>query len=409
MMAGKRIVVIGGGTGGIVLANQLRGRLAIPHRITVVERSETHTFAASFLWLMVGHRRRLDVTRPLRRLLRGGVDLLVGEAREIDPKERLVRVGSETIGYDLLVLASGTEMSLESIPGLAAAETFFTLDGAERLQTVLREFRGGKVALVVASTPYKCPGAPAEGAMLIRDFLRQRSVHAEIDLYTPEPQPMPVAGPQLGEAVRSMLAERGVGYHPGHTLLSAHGENLVFKEREPLSADLVVAIPRHFPPRILRTAGVTNDAGWAVPDPRTLATGDPSIFAIGDCASIPLPGRWSPGAPLFLPKAGVFAHAQALALADRLAAEIEGKGQVPDFCADGFCMLEAGEQLAGFAYGDFYATPVPEIHLRNVGKAWHVAKVLFEQWWLATPGLRKSALASALRVGGKLYSIPVAL
>ncbi len=408
-MCGKTIVVIGGGTGGIVLANRLRERLAPPHRITVVERSETHAFAPSFLWLMVGQRRREDVTRPLRRLLRRGVDLVVGEARDIDPKQRLVRVGAGTIGYDVLVLASGTEMSFDTVSGLALAESFFTLDGADRLQTVLREFRGGKVALVVASTPYKCPGAPAEGAMLIRDVLRQRGVPAEVDLYTPEPQPMPVAGPQLGEAVRSMLAERGVGYHPRHTLLSADRGALVFKDREPASADLVVAIPRHRPPGILKTAGVTNDAGWAVPDPRTLATRDPSIFAIGDCTSIPLPGRWNPGTPLSLPKAGVFAHAQAIALADRLAAGIEGKGRAPDFCADGFCMLEGGEEVAGFAYGDFYATPVPEIHLRNVGKVWHVAKVLFETWWLASPGPRKSALASALRAGGKLYGVPVTL
>jgi sulfide:quinone oxidoreductase len=389
----KRIVVLGGGTGGIVLANHLRKELAPCHRITVVERSETHAFAPSFLWLMVGQRTREEVTRPLRRLLPRGVELVIGEAMEIDPKDRLLRVGPATIGYDLLVLASGTEMSFDSIPGLAGAETFFTLDGAERLRTVLREFRGGRVAVVVASTPYKCPGAPAEGAMLIRDVLRRNGVRAEIDLYTPESQPMPVAGPHLGEAVRSMLSERSVGYHPGHTLLSAERGVLAFEGREPVTADLVVAIPRHLPPRILKSAGVANNAGWAVVDPRTLATPDPSIFAIGDCASIPLPGRWSPSTPLLLPKAGVFAHAQAIALAGRIAAAIEGRG----------------EHLAGFAYGDFYATPAPEIHLQTVGKAWHVAKVLLEKWWLAKPGLWKSALAAALRAGGRHYGVPVAL
>ncbi len=408
-MAGKSIVVIGGGTGGIVLANHLREKLAEAHRITVVERSETHAFAASFLWLMVGQRSREDVTRPLRRLLRRGVDLVVGEAREIDSKERLVRVGSETIGYDILVLASGSEMSLDSVPGLAGTETFFTLDGAVRLQTILSDFRGRKVALVVASTPYKCPGAPAEGAMLIRDFLRQRGVAAEVDLYTPEPQPMPVAGPQLGEAVRGMLAERGIGYHPGHALRSAERGVLAFEGREPVSSDLVVAIPKHVPHKILRTAGVTNDAGWAVPDPRTLATRDPSVFAIGDCTSIPLPGRWNPGTPLSLPKAGVFAHAQAIALARRIVCALEARGSAPEYCADGFCMLESGEHLAGFAHGDFYAMPAPEIHLKNVGKSWHLAKVLFEKWWLAPPGPQKGVFATAIRAGGKLYGLPVTL
>ncbi len=404
-MTGRNIVIVGAGTGGIVLANRLREKLAPAHRIIVIERSETHAFAPSFLWLMVGQRRREAIITPVRRLLRRGVELFVGEAREIDPKQRLVRLGSEMIPYDSLVLASGAEMIFD----FPAAETFFTLQGAERLHSALRDFRGGSVALVVTSTPYKCPGAPAEGAMLIRDFLRGKGVSARVDLYTPEPQPMPVAGPQLGEAVRGMLAERGVGYHPGYALRSVDRGVLTFEGREPISADLIVAIPRHLPPPIVRTAGVANDAGWAAANPRTLATNDPSIFAIGDCASIPLPGRWSPNAPLLLPKAGVFAHAQALALAERIAASVTGDPNAPEFCGDGFCMLEAGEHLAGFAYGDFYATPSPEVHLRNVGKAWHVSKVLFEKWWLAPPGLRKGVIGAAMRAGGKLYGIPLEL
>lgn len=404
-MNGKTIVIVGAGTGGIVLANALRGRLGPEHRIVIIERSETHAFAASFLWLMVGQRERSAITRPVRRLLRRGVELVIGEASEIDATQRIVRVGSETLLYDWLVLAGGAEMRFD----LAGSETFFTLDGAERLYSVLREFRGGTVAVVVTATPYKCPGAPAEGAMLIRDFLRRKGVTARVDLYTPEPQPMPVAGPELGQAVASMLAERGVGYHPNHAIRGAEGGVLAFEGRDPVTADLVVAIPRHVAPTIARTAGVANDAGWAVVDPRALVTKDPSIFAIGDCASIAIPGRWSPNAPLSLPKAGVFAHAQALALAGRLEALINGTPNPPEFCGDGFCMLEAGEHLAGFAYGDFYATPSPEIHLRNVGKMWHASKVLFEKWWLTEPGIRKRALGAVMVAGGKLTGIPVEL
>ena len=405
-MNGKTVVIVGAGTGGIVLANALREQIGRAHRIVVVERSETHAFAPSFLWLMVGQRTRASISRPLRSLLRDGIDLVIGEATEVDAAQRLVRVGSETIAYDTLVLATGAGMSME---GLAGAETFFTLEGAARLEGVLREFPGGKVAVVVASTPYKCPGAPAEGAMLIRDHLRQRGVGAEVDLYTPEPQPMPVAGPALGEAVVGMLAERGVGYHPGHALRAVERGTVEFEGRGRVEADLVVAIPRHAPPAILRTAGVTNEAGWAAADSRTLATRDGAIFAIGDCASVAMPGRWKPDVPLFLPKAGVFAHAQAIALAGRIAAEIAGSRTLPEFCANGFCMLEAGEHLAGFAYGDFYGTPAPELHLRNVGRAWHLSKVLFEKWWLAGPGMRKTALSLAMRAGGRAYGIPVDL
>ncbi len=401
----KTIVIVGAGTGGIVLANELRQKLAAQHRIILIERTEMHAFAPSFLWLMVGQRRRNAITRPVRRLLRHGVELVIGEAREIDSAQRVLRVGSETISYDWLVLASGTEMQFD-LPGNG---TFFTLDGAERLHSTLRDFRGGTIAVVVTATPYKCPGAPAEGAMLIRDFLRQKGVPARVDLYTPEPAPMPVAGPQLGEAVRGMLAARDVGYHANHVVRGAQDGVLTFDGREPVAADLVVTIPRHTPPPIVRTAGVANENGWAAVDPRTLATKDASIFAIGDCASVVLPGRWNPNVPLLLPKAGVFAHAQALALAGRIEALVNGTSNPPEFRGDGFCMLESGEHLAGFAYGDFFATPAPEIHLRDIGKAWHVGKVLFEKWWLTEPGIRKSALRALMTTGGKLAGIPVEL
>ena len=407
-MTGKRIVIIGGGSGGIVLANALRHNLDATHRVTVIERSETHAFPPSFLWLMVGHRKRTDITRPLRSLLASGVELVIGDAREVDPAQRLVRVGSESIGYDVLVLAAGAELQFGTTPGLDRAETFFTLEGAEHLYETLRDFRGGRVAVVVEATPYKCPGAPAEGAMLIHDFLRQKGVSAAVDLYTPEPAPMPVAGPELGTAVRTMLEDRGVGYHPLHALVRASGGTLTFDRREPVAADLVVTIPRHAPPAIVRTAGVANDSGWAPVDPHTLATRDAAIFAIGDCAAIALPGRWKPDTPLMLPKAGVFAHAQALALAGRITADILG-GTAPEFCGDGFCMLEAGEHLAGFAAGDFYATPAPKLEMHTVGKTWHISKVLFEKWWLAGPGLRRRGYGAIMRAGAKAYGIDLSL
>lgn len=401
-MKGKTVVIVGAGTGGIVLANALRGQIGGAHRIIVVERSETHAFAPSFLWLMVGQRQRHEITRPVRKLLAHGIDVVIGEAGEIDAVRRLLRVGSETIAYDYLVLASGAEMRSD----FASTETFFTLDGAERLYGVLREFRGGNVAVAVTSTPYKCPGAPAEGAMLIADFLRSKGVSARVDLYTPELRPMAVAGPQLGEAVKSMLAERGVGYRPQHTLRGVTEGSLQFEGRDPQAADLVITIPHHLPSPVVQTAGIANAAGWAVADPRTLLTKDAAITAIGDCTSMPLPGRWQPDTPLFLPKAGVFAHAQALAVADRLAATLNERSDAPVFHGEGFCMLEAGRHQAGFAYGEFYAEPSPDVRMREVGKTWHVSKILFEKWWLREPGLGKRTLGAAMALGGRLMGIP---
>lgn len=133
------------------------------------------------------------------------------------------------------------------------------------------------------------------------------------------------------------------------------------------------------------------------------------MYAIGDMTAIPLPGRWKPDTPLMLPKAGVFAHNHALVVAHRIAAEITGAQPKDEFCGDGYCMLEAGEDLAGFAFGDFSAKPSADVRLRRVGRAWHLGKVLFERWWLAPWGVRRKALPLALEICGRAYGVPVAL
>jgi sulfide:quinone oxidoreductase len=379
--------------------------------VIVVERNATHSFPASFLWLMTGQRTAAQITRPVAALLRPGIELVLGAADRLDLAARVVEVGARTLAYDYLVVASGAELAFDAIPGLDSGHTFYTVEGANSLHQALRSFAGGRIAVVVGSLPYKCPGAPPEGAMLIASFMRQRGLaeKTEVHLFTPEPQPMPVAGPVLGEAVVRMLTDRGVAYNPQHKLVAvAPGERrLHFEGRDPAPFDLLVVIPPHRGASVLRDAGLANPGGWVDVDPQTLATKTSGVFAIGDATAIPVPGRWKPDVPLMLPKAGVFAHAHAEVVARNIAAEIAGARPAATFCGDGFCMLEAGEDLAGFAYGDFFATPAPEVHLRRMGHTWHLGKVLFERWWLAPFGLRREALRLGLRWGGKALGIPV--
>jgi sulfide:quinone oxidoreductase len=110
-----------------------------------------------------------------------------------------------------------------------------------------------------------------------------------------------------------------------------------------------------------------------------------------------------------LPKAGVFAHAHAQVVARRIAAHICGSQPQDTFCGDGYCMLEAGEDLAGFAFGNFFAQPSPQVQIKEIGKAWHLGKVLFEKWWLAPFGLKRHLIGAAIKAGGRAYGIPVVL
>ncbi len=410
-MNGKTIVILGGGVGGLVAANTLRQLLSREHRIVLVEKNAQHAFAPSFLWLMTGERQPEQITRDVRQLARPGVEVALAEAQSIDLPNRRVVTTTQTLAYDYLIIALGAELAPEAIPGLPeAGHTFYTFDGAAKLRDTLREFSGGTVAVVVSALPYKCPGAPHEGAMLIASTLRQRGLrNVDVHLYTPESQPMPVAGPALGDAVKQMLEGQGIAFHPLHKLTRVDGaaRELSFEGKATVKYDLLVAIPPHRGPRIVREAGLTNEAGWVPVDRNTLATRHENVFALGDVTAVSIPGRWKPDVPLMLPKAGVFAHAQAEVVARRIAAEIAGADAGETFPGIGYCMLEAGESLAGFAFGNFYAEPSPQIQLRRMGKTWHWGKVLFEQWWLALFGPRRAALQWAITLGGKALGIPV--
>jgi sulfide:quinone oxidoreductase len=402
--------VLGGGVGGLVAANELRRLLPSEHRVVLVERNAQHAFAPSFLWLMTGDRGPEQITRDIRKLLRPGIEVALSEVRAIDVANRTVLADGRGLTYDYLIVALGAALAPEAIPGLAeGAHTFYTFDGAVRLRDALRGFKGGAVAVVVGGLPYKCPGAPHEGAMLIADSLRRRGLAGEVHLFTPEPQPMPVAGPALGEAVKQMLAKQGVVFHPQHKLtkVDAAARELAFDGKESFRYDLLVAIPPHRGPPIAREAGLANEAGWIPVDRATLQTKHDNVFALGDATAIPIPGRWKPDVPLMLPKAGVFAHAQAEVVARRIASEVTHTRPTDASPGSGYCMLEAGEQLAGFAFGDFYAEPSPRVQLRTIGRTWHLGKVLFEQWWLAPQGPRRDVLRLALALSGKGLGIPV--
>ena len=410
-MAAKTIVILGGGVGGLVAANELRHLVSLEHRVVLIEKNRQHAFAPSFLWLMTGDRRPEKISCDVQQLVHRGVELLHGEARSIDLAAHRVETSAGSVSYDFLVVALGAELAPDTVPGLVeSARTFYTFDGADKLRSVLRDFNGGKIAIVVAALPFKCPAAPYEGAMLIADLFQRRGLREKVDLhlFTPEPLPMPVAGPELGNAVRKMVEDRGISFHPLQKLTEVNPatRTISFEGKETFGYDLLIAVPPHRSPVVVREAGLANQAGWVPVDSATLATKDECVYAVGDITAIPLPGRWKPEVPLTLPKAGVFAHAQALVVARRIADRIAGEAGPHKFSGEGYCMLEAGEHLAGFASGQFLAEPSPQIKLRQIGRCWHSGKVLFEKWWLAAPGTKKESLRLLMELGAKALRVP---
>ena len=372
----QTVLVLGGGIGGVVTANRLRRRLDRRHRVVLVDLEEDFTFAASYLWVMTGHRTPAQVTRPLRRLERRGIDVRIGTVEGIDPQAHTVVVdGHELIG-DHLVVSLGAQQVPETIPGLAEhGHTFATLPGAQQLGVELDRIESGRVLVATASPIYRCPAAPYEAAFLVDALLRRRGVRdrVEVLVHAAEPAPMGVAGPQVSGAVTQMLAARGITYHPAHQITGVEPQLARFADGQDVPFDLLAYMPPIAAPTVVGESGLAGPSGWIEADRHTLRTGHENVYAIGDNVQITL-GIGKP-----LPRAGVFAHAQGQVVADTIAAAIGGRPAPGGFDGHGGCFIEIGDGRAGYGSGDFYADPAPRITLRPPGRAFHLGKVAFEQ------------------------------
>lgn len=378
---GKTVLVLGGGVGGLVAAHALRTQLPRPHRVVLIERSTTHLFYPSLLWLMIGQRQPQAISRPLAALAQQGIEVVQGEITALDAEARTIQVDGQQLGGDFLIISLGAELAPETVPGLAeAGSNLYTLEGMENLSQALATFTAGTLALVVASLPYKCPAAPYEAAMLLEYSFRKRKIReqVELNLYAGEPGPMGVAGPQVSRAVREMVEQKGIHYFPDQSItrVDPQARQLHFASGLTARYDLLAFVPPHRVPRLAIEAGLAREGAWVSVDRSTLETRYPGVYAIGDITGIPL----VIGKPL--PKAGVFAHGQAEVVAHNIAVAVTGKGEAKRFEGHGECFVEMGDGKAGFARGNFYAEPAPTVKMYTPGPHWHAAKVLFEKdWW----------------------------
>lgn len=374
-------MVLGAGTGGIITARELcrkvcNNRKKDSVKIIVFEKEEKNVFAPSLLWLMVGKRKPKQVYRNTGKIARNGIEVISGVIEKVNPEERSVTVNGNEYRGDYMVISLGVEQSPEHNLN-DYGHDFYTLAGATECNERLKNFKGGKIAVVIPSLPFKCPAAPYEAVMLIESFIRKKGLSnkTEVSLYSPEPGPMPVAGKELSGAVKQMIEMKGIKYFPEHQLSSATGTALTFTNGLTVNYDLLAYTPKHQCPSVIKETALIGKSGWIEVDRNTMETGFPDVYAIGDITFIPL----EMGRPL--PKAGVFAHFQAETVAHNIAGKIAG--QVPDktFNGEGQCFLESGGGKAGYAGGNFYGSPLPVVKMKKTGYRWHWVKVMFEKYW----------------------------
>lgn len=374
------ILILGGGSGGLNAANRLKELLGERATITIVDREKKFTMGLSLLRLMLGAKEPEEITTSKEKIAEKVINFVNAEVQNIDIGNKVVKTSTGQLSYDYLVIALGAELAPEKVEGFReSALHMYTLEDAIKLRDVLSSFEGGSIKIVVSSTPFKCPAAPYEAAMLIDSLLQLRRVRdrSDIQVFTPEPLPMPVAGPDVGNAIVSMLNERGIKFNNNMKLSAIDGnsKSIVFENGARENYDLLIAIPPHTSPKVVRESGLADPSSeWIPVEPGTLQTRYDKVYAIGDVAAVKLPSG------MMLPKAATFAFGQSEVVAHNIASSILGL-EARRWDGFGECFIETGFGKAAYGAGSFYASPKPAVNLQRPSVSFHERKEVWSNYW----------------------------
>jgi len=351
----KHILILGGGFGGLAAANTLRRTLGSDNKVTMVDRQTLFFMGLTKLWILDGRRQVGENAGDRNAMVKRGIDFIEGEVTAIRPNDKQVNVGKHKLSYDYLIIALGADYSPESTPGFQKyATNLYTESGCSQIRDKLRSFDKGTLTILVCGLPFKCPPAPYETAMIIDEVLRKRNVRerVKVQVITPEQHPLTILGPEAGKKVTSLLAERGIAFHPSQKVKEIRGKSVLTESAE-IGHDLVFAIPVHVAPRVLKDSGLVDQSGWVPVDPATMSTAAPGVFAVGDCAGTKVPKGQ------MLPRAGILAEEQGKVAAENIISEIQGKQPSAKFDGAGVCYMEVGDGKAAPVRANFYDQPAP--------------------------------------------------
>ena len=333
-----RILVLGAGFGGLELAATLSSALGPDADIIVMDQSEGFVFGFSKLDVMFGKRLPEDVFHPYQGIGKPGLRFVRTTIGSIDPQAKRVDTDTGCFHGDIIVVALGADLDPGATPGLVeAGHEFYTTQGAFAVRDVLARFGGGRVIVGVTSTPFKCPPAPSETALLMHDYLTDRGLRSDsaIALVMPLGTPIPPS-PPASQALLAAFAERGIAWHPDRLVdkLDPDRKVAVLSDGTQLPYDLFLGVPRHTVPPVIQESGLTVD-GWIPVDPLTLETEFPDVYAVGDVTSVGTP------------KAGVFSEGQASVAAYQIISRLRGTPGAITYNGQGTCYLEFGRNLVG--------------------------------------------------------------
>lgn len=370
-----RVVILGGGVGGTLAANLLSKELGRDGKVTVIDPSGMHIYQPGFLYVALGEANGRWLARDERKLLRKDVELIVQGAQRIDTQNMVVELaGGGEVPYDYLVIATGSRLVPEQIPGLIeGSEHFYDLEGALRLREELRRFQGGRIGIGIAGIPYKCPPAPVEFTMMIDAYLRKRGLRdrSQVTLLSPLNRAFTIES--ASKLVQPIMEKRGIELVTFFNVESVDPSAGAVSslEGEKFEFDLMVIVPPHKGQQVVIDSGLGDASGWLPTDRNTLQVeGYDNIFALGDATNLPIS------------KSGSTAHYEAPVIASRITSLIRGTAPKESYGGKVMCFLETGGRKATVLRFDYEHPPVPP----KPSSFWHMGKWMFNRlYWQTVP------------------------
>jgi sulfide:quinone oxidoreductase len=411
----KRIVILGGGTGGTLAANRLR-RVYGPNaaEIVVVDRDDRHVSQPGLLFVPFGLAEVTELIRPRWRQLRSGITFCQTGVDHVDTQnDRVYLTDGTELDYDVLIVATGAELLPEETDGLTGPGwqkdvfTFYTPEGAAALRTALDGFGGGRLAVAIVDMPIKCPVAPLEFCFLADDYFRRRDIRDRVELTYVTPLDgaftKPVASRQLGGLLAGKGIELVTEFSTGTVQASGEpgaGGRLVSYDDRVVPFDLAVVVPLHgCAAYVSRSPGLGDELGFVPVNPRTLqAVCKPNVFALGDATDAPAS------------KAGSVAHFEGEVLVGNVRRFLAGQPLAASFDGHTNCFIETGLGKALLIDFNYDTEPLTGHYPGRLGlpllrpsRLNHLGKLALQQlyWHSLLPGRDIPGIGSAMPTRGK--------
>ncbi|MFJ8962634.1 NAD(P)/FAD-dependent oxidoreductase [Lentzea sp. NPDC102401] len=407
----KRIVILGGGTGGTLTANRLRRALGAECEITVVDRDDDHLYQPGLLFVPFGLAHAEDLVRSRRRQLHDGISYRNSGIDHVDVEANRVHLtDSGVLEYDVLVIATGARLVPEETDGLtgpgwmSTVFSFYDLPGATALARALRQFEGGRLVVNVVDLPIKCPVAPLEFCFLADWYFHERGIRDQVQLTYVTPLDAAFTKPVAAHALAGMLQEKGIElvteFNTGE-VDGAAGKLISYDERE-VEFDLAVVVPVHGGAECVeRSWGLGDPLGFVPADEHTLQSAvRDNIFVIGDAAAIPTS------------KAGSVTHFEGEVLTRNVVRYLAGEKLDASFDGHTNCFIESGFGKALLIDFNYDTEPLPGHYPSTVGlpllresRLNHLGKLMFSwlYWHSLLPGRDLPGVSTEMPSAGKRF------